>query len=75
MKRKLLTEEEILQLLHEKEIRQRLREMAEAGVLKVVGHKMEDGQSVPIYAAVPTKEWPPEGRAFMGGEDAIEFAS
>ena len=49
------------------ELRQQLEEMVEAGVLKVVGHKMEDGQSVPIYAAA-------EGRAMMGGEDVIEFA-
>jgi len=62
------------ELLTNEEFRQLMQEMVEAGVLKVSGHKLEDGQSVPTYATVPHEEWPAEGRALMGGEDAIKFA-
>ena len=42
------------------------REMADAGVLKVVGHKLEDGKLAAVYRAVPPDELSAEARAFMG---------
>lgn len=44
---------------------QMFREMAKAGVLKVVGHKMEDEKLAAVYRAVPPDELSEEARAFM----------
>lgn len=30
--------------------------MVKAGVIKVVGHRLEDGQVVPVYDAVPVED-------------------
>ena len=69
MKRKSQESKKTHQMMNDDMCNMAFEEMVKAGVLKVVGRKLEHGRMVDVYGAVPQEEWPPEGHALMFGSE------